>query len=213
MGFNIVRNRWGLEKDNRQNLGKAQKQGIVISAEKFQASVSKQDELVRAQEVVDTDLKRIIEQSGSSNPSLMMPITLPFQQSDTVNHTKDLFEINEEEPFLIQFPRVLPFEIASQNIAKQEEMEIEEPVYDSSGFLVKKDFENSFYSIGSNISLGKLRIYKSGKMEMQIGETKFNVNQGVENRFSEDIMLISESKAFELGKLKSKKLIATPSID
>jgi DNA-directed RNA polymerase III subunit RPC4 len=161
------------------------------------------------------NISNIIQES-SKDSNVANPILLPFDANDPnrelnqEDKNKDYFELKEEEPFLIQFPRIIPFDIPEQVEAKKLEL-TEENINDSSNFYEKK-FVNSFSLLGVDQNIGKLRIYKSGKMKLKIGNVEFNVTQGISNSFSTDLFYQSDTQGFILGKLKSEKLLVSPEV-
>jgi len=62
--------------------------------------------------------------------------------------------------------------------------------------------------------MGKLLIYKSGKVKMKIGETLFEVNRGARCLFHQELVSIShkEQQCFSLGDV-NKKLVCTLDVD
>jgi len=168
-------------------------------------------------EDIENDLQAVLLEAKKHNPNLNTPIILPFSKNtdedelindNLVDYTTGHLE--ENNMFLFQFPRLLPFNIESQLKAQKEEKEIEEPVYDNHGFLVKNDFVNSFYALNQNSKFGKLIIYKSGAMKLQIDQHLFNVHYGIQNKFAQEVALTNHDKLYFLGKLSNKKIIVTP---
>jgi len=119
--------------------------------------------------------------------------------------------IIENEYFMVQFPKFMPLNKELQKKMKNDELDNEEPIYDSMGFLITKDFENIFKTIPNNNNLGKLKIYKSGKVKLQIGENLFDINTGIKTNFSQEFAVLSKQskELFILGNIKNKNLVAT----
>lgn len=120
--------------------------------------------------------------------------------------------MNENNIFLFQFPRVIPFNLEIQEKMKNDEILNDEPTYDSNGYLVKPEFKNVFKSIKSNLKIGKIKFYKSGKIKLEIGNTNFDLNGGVSSKFAQEVTLYSNesNEIVFLGKLNDKKIIITP---
>lgn len=182
--------------------------------------------LLKRKENEKLDIKLAINQlksqAGSNNAYL--PITLPFcedQQkiinpSDEQKYLASEFinssnTLNENELFLIQFPKFMPINKELQKKLKLEELDNEEPVYDTTGFLIKNDFENVFKTLQNNTHLGKLKIYKSGKVKMQIGENLFDMNYGMKTNFAQEISVVSKAskEIFILGSVRDRNLVMT----
>lgn len=62
--------------------------------------------------------------------------------------------------------------------------------------------------------VGKLRLHKSGKLTMVIGDIVMDVCQGVPAKFLQDIVVCSpeEEKAYLIGQIK-RKMVVTPKLD
>jgi hypothetical protein len=65
--------------------------------------------------------------------------------------------------------------------------------------------------------IGKLIIYKSGKMKMKLGNILLDVNQGMQSSFLENIMVVDHEseetkKAIELGHIV-QKFVCAPNMD
>ena len=120
-----------------------------------------------------------------------------------------MFFILIEEPFLIKFPRILPFDIPEQVELKNKEL-LEENI--DPGIFYENKFKNSFLSLENLSSIGKLRVYKSGKIKLQIGENIFDVTQGLKNSFHQEVILETDNSLYMLSKLKSEKLLVAPEI-
>lgn len=65
--------------------------------------------------------------------------------------------------------------------------------------------------------VGKLIVYKSGKVKMQFGSILLDVNQGMQSTFLENIMVVDHEsedskKAIELGHIV-QKFVCAPNMD
>ena len=164
-------------------------------------------------------IENVINQMKINNPNAYLPILLPFKNNDINNdennNTINLIK-NENNINIFQFPRQIPFNLEIQENQKFEETETEEPNYDENGYLIKKEFKNVFKEIPKNQKIGKLKIYKSGKVKMVLGNNvNFNVIDGSQIKFAQEIALIDnkENNAYLLGKAQNKKLIIIPDIN
>mmetsp|Transcript_120769 Transcript_120769/g.225761 ORF Transcript_120769/g.225761 Transcript_120769/m.225761 type:complete len:453 (+) Transcript_120769:139-1497(+) len=123
------------------------------------------------------------------------------------NAAKALFlnadgDLQEDQIILMQLPAVLP-ELLDPTEEVQREQE-----------------DASSVGQGATITrlpdglLGKLRIHKSGKVKMQIGELEFCVDQGCDTFFQQDLACVcpSEKEMFALGQIH-KRMVLTPDID
>lgn len=177
--------------------------------------------MITKKALLEKDFKSVL--TNCKDKDLYLPITIPFKddnQSEEINHDSSILSdlISKSDKindfFLFQFPRILPIKSSIDKAIVENENMKEEPSYDSHGFLIKPDFENHFKDFPMNSKIGKLRIYKSGKVRMQIGEVIFKLDIGVATNFAQELSVISkESKeAFFIGKTKENSFIVTPEI-
>ena len=123
---------------------------------------------------------------------------------------------NEENLFLFQFPRQIPLKVDLQEKEKLEETLNEEPSFDQNGYLIKPEFKNVFREIPKNTKLGKLKVYKSGKVKMQIGDVLFDVIPGINTKFVQQASVITGeeyNQAYLLGNVTNKKLVVIPELN
>jgi len=171
-----------------------------------------------------TDLKTVIKSMRTKDPTSYLPTTIPFKSSDEEEDPSKIAareilnengSLNESDLFLFQFPRLIPVISEIQTKLKAEEIENEEPVYDQHGFLVRNEFENVFKEFPNYSQMGKLKIYKSGKIKLQLGNNLYDVSTGVNCKFAQELGVVSSKslEAFFLGKIRDKKLIVTPELN
>jgi len=109
---------------------------------------------------------------------------------------------SKEEICLVQFPRILPIN------SVEEKMQI--------------DTENSVpehkneYDMLKNIKgkIGKMRVYKSGKVEIEISGIKYNLDPGIQSKMRQEIAAVDKDckDIYMLGEI-GKKMVLTPNID
>jgi hypothetical protein len=163
-----------------------------------------------------------IEEDEKKDPDVITPIILPFIKSSglkdetTINvsdseedysRNKDIFELKEGEPFLIQFPRLLPYNIQHQTEQKKRELED-----DADNCFNHNEFQSTFDGFKEDFNMGKLRIYSSGKMKLVIGDIEFDVSQGLKNSFAQELVYEEDDKLYLLGPMKPEKLIVSPNV-
>lgn len=193
-----------------------------------------------------------IFEEEEKNPDKITPILLPFSKNNNLttkiidrsssnNTNKELFHLNENEFFMLQFPRVLPFLLPSQENQRNKETDIyninNNSSYSNNNYLNETEtnntnnvklkenkeqtttennyrFKSSFEGVHGNFKIGKLKIYKSGKMKLVIGDNTFDVTQGMKNSFLQEVALEDNNNdiMYNLGKVKPEKLIISPSI-
>ena len=158
------------------------------------------------------------------DPDSYVPILLPFglnkEETNNKKTTKDEIylndnELNENNIFVIQFPKQIPIKSEDQEKQKMEENNNDEPMYDDNGYLIQPEFKNVFKEIPKYSNLGKLKIFKSGKVKMEFGNVLFDVIPGSFIKFAQQASIIKKDnkQTFLLGKINSKKLIVIPEID
>ena len=158
------------------------------------------------------------------DPDSYVPILLPFglnkEETNNKKTTKDEIylndnELNENNIFVIQFPKQIPIKSEEQEKQKMEENNNDEPMYDDNGYLIQPEFKNVFKEIPKYSNLGKLKIFKSGKVKMEFGNVLFDVIPGSFIKFAQQASIIKKDnkQTFLLGKVNSKKLIVIPEIN
>jgi RNA polymerase III RPC4. len=90
------------------------------------------------------------------------------------------------------------------------------PFFSNKGNVESKITENSLMVVqlpdilpcqGTG-NIGKLRVYKSGKMEMTIGGQVFQVFHGVQSTFYQEVAINSQDKLCVVGPVSSQIIIA-----
>lgn len=63
--------------------------------------------------------------------------------------------------------------------------------------------------------LGKMVVYKSGKIKMKLGDVMFDVNPGEECRMAQHVAAINtkEKHCCLLGEIESRHVVVTPDVD
>ena len=165
-----------------------------------------------------------IKNIKKKDPDSYVPILLPFglnkEEKNNKKTTKDEIylnnnELNENNIFVIQFPKQIPIKSENQEKQKMEENNNDEPMYDDNGYLIQPEFKNIFKEIPKYSNLGKLKIFKSGKVKMEFGNVLFDVIPGSFVKFAQQASVVKNDnkQTFLLGKVNSKKLIVIPEID
>lgn len=112
-------------------------------------------------------------------------------------------DANEEELFFFQLPEVLPFSKRPSSGADQKS---NSPVENANTAANLKDLPSG--------RLGKMMVYRSGKVKMKIGDTLFDVSPGQNCMFAQDAAVISvkEKKCCILQNI-TRRVVVTPDID
>ena len=156
-------------------------------------------------------LSSIITNIKSTDPTAYTPILLPFT-TPTQQHEQPLLD---DSIYLFQFPRQIPFNIPLQDKIKKEETITDEPQYDSNGYLIQPEYQNVFKQLPNHTRLGKLTLYKSGKLKLNLGNVNFTITEGIKTKFAQELAIVNtnDNKAYILGEVVNKKLIVIPEFD
>ncbi|KAJ4810392.1 DNA-directed RNA polymerase III subunit RPC4 [Rhynchospora pubera] len=112
-------------------------------------------------------------------------------------------ESEQERMLLFKFPNPLPLE----NLAQTAE------VTEKKGKTKAKKIGCSLQQLPAG-NVGKMLVYKSGKVKMKIGEVIFNVDPGVNYIFHEQAVAINAKQGHvcEIGKIDEQHVVVTPDI-
>lgn len=129
------------------------------------------------------------------------PFTLPFTNPQALDGGDGIL-MKPDQLFFIQLPSVLP--INSPHVVMEDED------------LTKPSIESGFKSTLSNYptsKIGKLQVYKSGKVMLKIGDISFHVSTGMPCNFLQEVAVISEKsgKYYQLGDI-TKRMVCYPKI-
>lgn len=113
-------------------------------------------------------------------------------------------EDSKERMLLFQFPKSLPLPRKSSSVVERK------------GKVPGKDLKEA-----SNLQqlpqgyLGKMLVYKSGKIKMKLGDVTFDVNPGAESMMTQHVVALNaqEKHCCLLGKIENRHAIVTPDVD
>eukprot|EP01022_Parablepharisma_sp_SALTPOND_P019463 TRINITY_DN331_c0_g1_i1.p1 TRINITY_DN331_c0_g1~~TRINITY_DN331_c0_g1_i1.p1 ORF type:complete len:820 (-),score=27.01 TRINITY_DN331_c0_g1_i1:1300-3759(-) len=133
------------------------------------------------------------------------PVTLPFSAKETekASVASVLGEPGargKDEIFLMQFPRVLSIVPKEGSKKKMAEDHKEQSTFDL------------FKQIRGKV--GKVRVYKSGKVEMEIEGIKYTIDQGIQSKMRQEVAAVDKDcrDIYLLGEV-AQKMVVTPNID
>jgi DNA-directed RNA polymerase III subunit RPC4 len=108
----------------------------------------------------------------------------------------------ENRLYFFQFPMLMPELVAVSADDDDEVMVIDEPV----------KAKGPSYELPEGL-IGKLRLHKSGKLTMVVGNVVMEVSQGTECNFLQDVVIMDEQekKAYLVGQI-SKKMVLSPEL-
>lgn len=113
----------------------------------------------------------------------------------------DRSAVNDSRLYHIQLPAILP--------------EFTGPCTDDSDDVVIVDGPEEEAVAGPPMGrIGKLRLHKSGKITMKIGDVIMNVARGTENSFLQDVVILDEEQRslYQVGQI-TKKLVVSVDLD
>ena len=158
-------------------------------------------------------LSSIITSIKSTDPTAYTPILLPFTTPSPQQQQSP--PLLDDSIYLLQFPRQIPINLPLQDKIKKEETITDEPQYDNNGYLIQPEYQNIFKQLPNHTSLGKLTLYKSGKLKLTIGNVTFRITEGIKTKFAQQLAIVNttDNKAYILGEVINKKLIVIPEFD
>lgn len=167
-------------------------------------------------------------------PPVFMDSDSPAQNIFALDEKQRLVCVAEEELLYFQLPTVVPKfekpksdEPAVDVVMADDVDKVKEENTDSSPLpaAAKKASSSLLEDAMANLGLedmpdgkvGKLIVYKSGKVNMQFGSILMDVNQGMQSTFLENIMVVDHEsedskKAIELGHIV-QKFVCAPNMD
>ncbi|KAG2660613.1 hypothetical protein PVAP13_1KG454100 [Panicum virgatum] len=179
----------GVHKQNQSPLQVPRSFPVTVNSGKFDSEESDDDDNEDV-EFQDTQPSSI-ECEASTRPAEELHLLQQEQDS-------------KERMFLFQLPKSLPLPRRSSNIVERKGR--------ATGEEVKE---------GSNLQqlpqgyLGKMLVYKSGKVKMKLGDVMFDVNRGAESRMPQHIVALNtqEKHCCLLGEIEKRHVIVTPDVD
>ncbi|KAG5363779.1 DNA-directed RNA polymerase III subunit RPC4 [Yarrowia sp. B02] len=183
--------------------------------------------------VKDSLLNMVEEDSGIDTPKEILEVSRALEQGrymapeqvdearraviDSVNISKefglggsDAAEL-EQKLYLFQLPPIIP----SFKAKEEEKEEVEEKDKDKEEDVeIVEETETEETNGLPEGQVGNLRLHKSGKLTMVIGDVVMDVTQGVPAKFLQDIVVCSaeEKQAYLIGQVK-RKMVVTPKLD
>ncbi|KAI7890953.1 RNA polymerase III RPC4-domain-containing protein [Mucor mucedo] len=183
---------------------------------------------------VDTKEVEIEEEEEEALPPVFMESDSPAQDIFALDEKHRLVCVAEDELLYFQLPTVVPqFEKPKEEEKEDVEMTEEktETVVKTEGgeeaekvlptAAKKSTLEEAMSQLDLDDmpdgQIGKLIVYKSGKMKMKLGNILLDVNQGMQSSFLENVMVIDHEseetkKAIELGHIV-QKFVCAPNMD
>ncbi|KAJ3678119.1 hypothetical protein LUZ60_001922 [Juncus effusus] len=132
----------------------------------------------------------------------------------SINPAKDLGLDKESENkrmLLFKLPKSLPIE---KPASISQENEIQGKI-NAKNKLNKINGCNLQELPSESTLVGKMLVYKNGKVKMKLGDITFNVDPGMKCVFSQDVVGINMKKKhlYEIGKLDERDVVVTPDLD
>ncbi|KAI8642799.1 RNA polymerase III RPC4-domain-containing protein [Parasitella parasitica] len=170
------------------------------------------------------------EEEPQELPKVYMDSDSPAQNIFALDEKQRLVCVAEEELLYFQLPTVIPLFESVKNeekadVVMEDEKEIKPETATENPLppAAKKStlLEDAMANMGlediPDGRVGKLIVYKSGKVKMQFGSILLDVNQGMQSAFLENIMVVDHEsedskKAIELGHIV-QKFVCAPNMD
>lgn len=163
-------------------------------------------------------------------PKVYMDGDSPAQNIFALDEKQRLVCVAEEELLYFQLPTVVPIfekpksDDPNADVDMTEEGDVKPEVVENTLPAAAKktaSLEDAMANMGledmPDGQVGKLIVYKSGKVKMQFGSILLDVNQGMQSTFLENIMVVDHEsedskKAIELGHIV-QKFVCAPNMD
>lgn len=142
--------------------------------------------------------------------------------SENIYSPNDSLFVGNKEMFLLQLPSELPINMVQSSVAKKEESSDDSDNKKSANVNNNNNNANTTNN-NSNIKsisnieegrIGKLKLFKSGKIKLQIGSYYYDIHPGTECSFLQQIMVVSPDtkQCYQLGDLH-KQYICIPDFE
>ena len=185
------------------------------------------------------------EEVSNNTQPLLMDDDAPAQNIFGINEKRQLVSVADDELLFFQLPSVMPkFEEHIQNEGdkegegeeggdeeedkkdkkKDEDVEMKDKVKLEKGLppaakipALEEAMQSLELSEMPEGQIGKLVVYKSGKMKLKVGDVLLEVQQGMRSSFLEDVMVLDtesddKKKVIELGHIV-QKFVCMPDMD
>ncbi|XP_039850303.1 DNA-directed RNA polymerase III subunit RPC4-like isoform X7 [Panicum virgatum] len=181
----------GVHKQNQSPLQIPRSFPVTVHSGKFDSEESDDD---------DNDNEDVEFQETQPSSIECEASTRPAEELHLLHQEQD----SKERMFLFQLPKSLPLPRRSSNIVERK------------GKATGKEVKE-----GSNLQqlpqgyLGKMLVYKSGKVKMKLGDVMFDVNPGAESRMPQHVVALNtqEEHCCLLGEIENRHVIVTPDVD
>ncbi|KND03278.1 uncharacterized protein SPPG_02329 [Spizellomyces punctatus DAOM BR117] len=121
----------------------------------------------------------------------------------------------ENQMLFFQFPSILPkFDALGVEVVEAQVSTDSRPVHVKADPKIKTDPDAAQKSVGPDGRVGKLVLYRSGKMKLKMGNIMFDVTPGPETSFLQNVVAVDAEKpaCYILGDV-SKRFVCSPDIE
>lgn len=205
---------------------KSKKTPVVAEAEKVDVKIELTDDMETDKPIQEVSIEeKVIEEEEEEVelPKVFMDSDSPAQNIFALDEKERLVCVAEEELLYFQLPTVVPkFEKPKEDeVMDDVKTETVEGENDLPAAAKKSTLEEAMANLEledmPNGEIGKLIIYKSGKMKMKFGNILLDVSQGMQSSFLENVMVVDHEseetkKAIELGHIV-QKFVCAPNMD
>lgn len=153
-------------------------------------------------EVKHKDIAPTSQSMGIDPLDSSHPFTLPFANPNAIE--EDGIAMKPDQLFFIQLPSSLPITSPQMVVDDDEKKDSTSPL--------DPGFKNTLSQFPTS-KIGKLQVYKSGKVTLKIGDISFHVSTGMSCNFLQEVAVISEKagKYYQLGEI-TKRMVCYPKI-
>ncbi|KAL9550152.1 hypothetical protein MBANPS3_004858 [Mucor bainieri] len=208
---------------------KSQKKAKKPSVQKVKTE-SGEDADMEVEDDMADDAEDEDEDEPQEVPKVYMDGDSPAQNIFALNEKQRLVCVAEEELLYFQLPTVVPIfekpknddpnadvDMTDDGDVKTEAAENTLPAAAKKTASLEDAMANMELEDMPDGQVGKLIVYKSGKVKMQFGSILLDVNQGMQSTFLENIMVVDHEsedskKAIELGHIV-QKFVCAPNMD
>ncbi|KAI8976052.1 RNA polymerase III RPC4-domain-containing protein [Pilobolus umbonatus] len=171
---------------------------------------------IKAEPGLDTE-STVDDMDTKNEKVIYMDGDAPAQNIFALDQNEQLLCVAEEELLHFQLPTVIPrFEAIKADEVKEEVEDVDKMNEDETKALEEsmKQLDLSELPEGQ---IGKLIVYKSGKMKLKVGSILLDIQQGTQSTFLENIMVVDHEseeskKVIELGHIV-QKYVCAPNMD
>ncbi|TPX67588.1 hypothetical protein SpCBS45565_g03690 [Spizellomyces sp. 'palustris'] len=140
---------------------------------------------------------------------------MDVEQKPKMGPPAEFVQPEENQMLFFQFPSILPkFDTLDVEVVEAQVSTDSRPVHIKAESKIKTDPDAAQKSVGPDGRVGKLVLYRSGKMKLKMGNIMFDVTPGPETSFLQNVVAVDGEKpaCYNLGDV-SKRFVCSPDIE